>query len=227
MSNTEQAQEPTMEEILASIRRIISDDDENAEPAEEAAVAEDVAADDFDSAADGVDEGFAELPEEEVADEVDFDSLDVGEDESNSDADDVLELTEIVAEPDVAEDDISFEDVSFEEDAEAEPADSGEIEFVAIDEPAETEPDLDFKTTPEVPVDTPIMSQVTDSAVASAFGQLASTLLSRDGSTRTLEELVQELLRPMLKSWLDENLPPIVEDLVRQEIERAARRGGR
>lgn len=207
-----------MEEILASIRRIISDDDENAEPAEEAVVAEDADAVDFDSVADEMDEGFAEPPEEAAADEIDFDSIDG---EEGDDVDDVLELTEIVAEPDVAENDISFEDVSIEE----EPADSEEIEFVAIDEPAE--PDLDFRAAPEAPVDTPIMSQVTDSAVASAFGQLASTLLSRDGSTRTLEELVQELLRPMLKSWLDENLPPIVEDLVRQEIERAARRGGR
>jgi len=37
-------------------------------------------------------------------------------------------------------------------------------------------------------------------------------------ATRTLEEVVMELLRPMLKSWLDENLPPLVERLVKREI---------
>ena len=38
-----------------------------------------------------------------------------------------------------------------------------------------------------------------------------------------IEESVREMLRPMLKSWLDDNLPGIVERLVRQEIERMAR----
>jgi len=41
---------------------------------------------------------------------------------------------------------------------------------------------------------------------------------------RTLEEMVLELMRPMLKSWLDQNLPPIVERLVQKEVERIARR---
>ena len=40
---------------------------------------------------------------------------------------------------------------------------------------------------------------------------------------RTLEDLVREMLRPMLKSWLDDNLPGLVERLVRTEIERVAR----
>ena len=40
---------------------------------------------------------------------------------------------------------------------------------------------------------------------------------------RTLEDLVQEMLRPLLKSWLDGNLPRLVERLVRAEIERVSR----
>lgn len=44
-----------------------------------------------------------------------------------------------------------------------------------------------------------------------------------DGA-RTIEDIVRELLRPMLKSWLDENLPGMVERMVRAEIERIARR---
>ena len=39
----------------------------------------------------------------------------------------------------------------------------------------------------------------------------------------TVEDLVRELMRPMLKEWLDANLPGIVDRLVRQEIERIAR----
>ena len=42
-------------------------------------------------------------------------------------------------------------------------------------------------------------------------------------NARTLEDLVREMLRPMLKTWLDDNLPGMVERLVRAEIERVAR----
>jgi cell pole-organizing protein PopZ len=52
---------------------------------------------------------------------------------------------------------------------------------------------------------------------------LSSTVLSRN--QRTLEDLVKEMLKPMLKTWLDDNLPPMVERLVRAEIERVARGG--
>ncbi|MFC7662437.1 PopZ family protein [Methylorubrum suomiense] len=50
---------------------------------------------------------------------------------------------------------------------------------------------------------------------------MAQTVLSQNA--RTLEEIVQEMLRPMLKGWLDENLPQMVERLVRAEIERVSR----
>ena len=50
---------------------------------------------------------------------------------------------------------------------------------------------------------------------------LAQTVLVQNA--RTLEDLVREMLRPMLRSWLDENLPGLVERLVRAEIERVAR----
>jgi cell pole-organizing protein PopZ len=43
------------------------------------------------------------------------------------------------------------------------------------------------------------------------------------GAGRTLEDIVRELMRPMLKTWLDDNLPSMVERLVRAEIERVAR----
>jgi cell pole-organizing protein PopZ len=46
----------------------------------------------------------------------------------------------------------------------------------------------------------------------------AGTQLYRGGPT--LEDMVREEMRPMLKDWLDTNLPPLVERLVRAEIER-------
>jgi hypothetical protein len=45
-------------------------------------------------------------------------------------------------------------------------------------------------------------------------------------NARTLEDIVKEMMRPMLREWLEENLPGLVERIVRAEIERVAR-GGR
>src|SRR6201999_7426 len=75
---------------------------------------------------------------------------------------------------------------------------------------------------PPSPMDSPaILSRSTVSAVESAFNSLAHTVLSNNA--RTLEDLVKEMLRPMLKSWLDDNLPGLVERIVKAEIERVSR----
>jgi len=66
-----------------------------------------------------------------------------------------------------------------------------------------------------------LLSAATANAVDSAFNSLAHTVLGNNA--RTLEDLVKEMLRPMLQHWLDNNLPTLVERLVRQEIERVAR----
>jgi cell pole-organizing protein PopZ len=66
-----------------------------------------------------------------------------------------------------------------------------------------------------------ILSHSTVSAVETAFNSLASTVLTNNA--RTLEDLVKEMLRPMLKSWLDDNLPGLVERIVKAEIERVSR----
>jgi cell pole-organizing protein PopZ len=66
-----------------------------------------------------------------------------------------------------------------------------------------------------------LMSTATSAAVDSAFNALAQTVLVHNA--RTLEDLVREMLRPMLKVWLDDNLPGMVERLVRAEIERVSR----
>jgi cell pole-organizing protein PopZ len=69
--------------------------------------------------------------------------------------------------------------------------------------------------------DGPLLSSNSDSAVAGSFSALAHTILAQNA--RTLEDLVSEMLRPMLKDWLDENLPMLVERLVQEEIQRVAR----
>jgi cell pole-organizing protein PopZ len=67
-----------------------------------------------------------------------------------------------------------------------------------------------------------LVSGPTNSAVSSAFGSLHRSVAP---SARSVDDLVTEALRPMLKAWLDENLPSLVERLVRAEIERVARQG--
>src|SRR5881628_1955094 len=66
--------------------------------------------------------------------------------------------------------------------------------------------------------------EATDASVASSFQSLTTSMFLRDSDL--IARTAREMLRPMLKQWLDENLPVMVERLVRAEIERVAR-GGR
>lgn len=70
-------------------------------------------------------------------------------------------------------------------------------------------------------VDPALVSNTTAAAVDRAFSSLAQTVIGQNA--RTLEDLVKEMLRPILKSWLDDNLPGLVERIVRAEIERVSR----
>jgi cell pole-organizing protein PopZ len=174
-----------MEEILASIRRIIADDQDGLKPAS---------------------------------------STPPSNDKPNS-GDDVLDLAELTPSnlPDL---DLEHEDVSFRDS-------DGQIDFDAI--PVDEEPQAlpVHKPEPEPPSASPpagpraetpaetLLSSAANASVSSAFGLLGATVLNNNA--RTLEDLVKDLLRPMLKGWLDENLPPLVERLVRAEIERIAR----
>ena len=83
--------------------------------------------------------------------------------------------------------------------------------------------DVVFTTRPEPPphFDRGLISNETVAAVDSAFNTLAHTIIGQNA--RTLEDLVKEMMRPMLKSWLDDNLPSLVERIVRAEIERVSR----
>jgi cell pole-organizing protein PopZ len=65
-----------------------------------------------------------------------------------------------------------------------------------------------------------LLSVDTSTAVYSAFNALAQSVLFHNG--QTLDHIVGEMLRPILKAWLDDNLPLVVERLVRAEIERVS-----
>lgn len=235
--------EPSMEEILASIRRIIADDQEAAKKGDDE--------DPFEQAmAEAIGDDGAEMPE----------AYDTAPEADEDDDDDVLDLAEVGEAVPPADLELDHEDIDFRNDdgqIDFDAVDAGEAEaedlqgqdavdaaFDAIGAEDEDEDDggLDFGPAvepepafePEPAYAAPaqhnfinedrLLSQATDEAVGNAFNQLAHTVLSNNG--RTLDDLVKEMLRPMLKVWLDDNLPTIVERMVRAEIERVSR-GGR
>jgi uncharacterized protein len=178
-----------MEEILASIRRIIADDDASKSPPKAenpmpppptpmappkpAPAPRPVAA--------------TPPPVEPVMQQDDLDAM-LADVEKPDEKPDVLDLTEaMTAEP------ASVPPVTFES--------------APMPEPAVERPRL--------------ISSSTSAAIDSAFNTLAHTVLVQNA--RTLEDLVREMLRPLLKTWLDDNLPGMVERLVRAEIERVSR----
>jgi hypothetical protein len=94
---------------------------------------------------------------------------------------------------------------------------SGKAEQARAPQP---EPELPRAAQPAT-AESALMSAPADAAVHNAFDQLAGIMLSRD--SRTLEDIVKDMMRPMLRDWLDDNLPPLVERLVREEIQRVSR----
>lgn len=71
----------------------------------------------------------------------------------------------------------------------------------------------------------PLVSPATGQLVGASFNELAEAI--RQGELRSLEAMAQEMLQPMLRDWLDDNLPKMVERLIREEIERLARGGAK
>jgi cell pole-organizing protein PopZ len=193
MSKTARAAEPSMEEILASIRRIIADDS-GSQPRATPRVVD-------------ADRGMQSRPGNELP-------------ELPTPEADILELTQPVDQPSTFTA-VAGVDVAFREE-----------------EPRMPEPPMAAAPPPPPPAPMPrsapqpapamqedrLMSANSSVAVSAAFNSLAATVLS--DNARTLEDIVKDMMRPMLKHWLDENLPGMVERIVRAEIERVAR-GGR
>ncbi|MGD9613903.1 MAG: DUF2497 domain-containing protein [Alphaproteobacteria bacterium] len=109
-------------------------------------------------------------------------------------------------------------------------AETMEVEAKPADASAKTERTVD--PGPVAPssgaTDERLLSEVAALAAATAFGRLASVPRVRREPPRVgdrpLDEIVRELLRPLLRTWLDENLPGIVERLVQEEIARISTR---
>jgi cell pole-organizing protein PopZ len=243
MTQPAKVQEPSMEEILASIRRIIADDE--AKPADRPAAAAPAApapkpvmkdspppvipaaqapaarpaapapapkpapppppppAVAASNSQDDIDAMLASLEEDTAEEEV----------KKLQPDGDVFELTDEMALPDPPPATAPPPAASF---SKIEPQD--DLEFTEA-RAAQRHP-MPEPSPVEMPM-APILSRSTVNAVESAFNTLAHTVLSNNA--RTLEDLVKEMLRPMLKSWLDDNLPGLVERIVKAEIERVSR----
>ena len=149
-----------------------------------------------------------------------IDAMLAGHDEPAPQAEDVLELTEQMAEP-VPDETPSFQTIDGQSDVIfTDPPAQPEPRFV--EEPRVAEEPRRSQPAPQPTMhDRSLMSSHTSAAVDSAFHALAQTVLVQNA--RTLEDLVKEMLRPLLKSWLDDNLPGMVERIVKAEIERVAR----
>ena len=78
--------------------------------------------------------------------------------------------------------------------------------------------------------DESILAAATQAATTGALSEVARAVTTgRQGAMivgdgRTLEDLVREALVPELKAWLDSNLAPLVEQIVRDEIKKMVRR---
>jgi cell pole-organizing protein PopZ len=212
MSQPAKAQEPSMEEILASIRRIIADDE--GKPAAKPAPAPPVAA-----PPRPVPPPAAEPAQPPAMNQKDVDAM-LAEGGAPSGSPppprgqpDILELTESMTEPARPADLPSFQTID------------GQPDVVFSDVPSEPAPrvvdEANRQYAGNAPAERTLLSNTTSAAVDSAFNTLAQTVLVHNA--RTLEDLVREMLRPMLKSWLDDNLPGMVERIVRSEIERVSR----
>ncbi|MEE8563735.1 MAG: DUF2497 domain-containing protein [Alphaproteobacteria bacterium] len=209
-----QEPEPTMEEILASIRRIIADDDQS----------------------------NAKVASGEGADAIEAPAS--GEEEEDS-GDDVLDLIEKVDDPVDSKDEEGEPSPVEEPQAELEPeaesedaASAGEEEAVLEDageEAPSDEPEPDEQPAAAEPASPGNDESIISAAAAAASGTFAQLAKAMDrepetvgnmalGSGHTLEDLVKEMVRPMLKEWLDQNLPALVKHLVRKEIQRMVSR---
>jgi hypothetical protein len=163
MAMQEPQAEPSMEEILASIRRIISEEDQPAPPGE------------------------------------------------------VLDLVQ----PADADDDIMV----FDEPVARAPAPAPAPAPIAAPQPApQPAPAAVYTPAPTpAPVDEPIVSEPATHVAAGAFSRLAGSVRVADQQGQTLEGMIRQLVKPMLKEWLDQNLPAIVEAKVEAELDRISR----
>ena len=223
--------EPSMEEILASIRRIIEDNDTGRKPELSTAPAADPVDFEVERVANAVVEVDAfrsELQASPVCTEPQ--AAPPARSEAKP-----MSLAEVQAQvADEAHDEDDFPMLKAGNDAgpasvtlraeQTEPLEIIEEPTLEVVPAARTvEPAIDEPVRAEAPsLPRPaIISEHASRQVAAAFGELSDAFAAR--SKKTFDEMAEEMLRPMLQDWLDNNLPTLVERLVREEIERVAR----
>jgi cell pole-organizing protein PopZ len=255
--------EPSMEEILASIRRILKDEEVGAEPGAEAEVAAAVAAEEDDEDILVLDSAmvvahvpdfppeFEEAPRwtpaagappaeapsanmwqeearpaETSPDEAPPDERIGAEAEGESPEESPSHLTSELPDPDFPEMGDETVDLPLPE-AEETPEPVMLTETGVADSVKETLMPDDIQQNVQPPHG--LVSESASEAAASSIGSLIRSISSERSIAvgrpgLTLEDLVREELRPLLKSWLDSNLPPLVERIVRAEIQRVVER---
>jgi len=207
-----------MEEILASIRRIIQDSDTAQQPMDMGPDA-DLPQDDIAAPVLREVEAFrAELDEPAPVEPPvakPFASVAVEPPVFSQASNESIQPPEVVATP-VAP--VTEPRWSLSPDTAA--ADSSVSEKADAAPQARVDADYDGEAADQRPA---IISDGAGRKVAAAFGELSEAFAA--SRRRSFDEMAQEMLRPMLQDWLDNNLPTLVERLVREEIERVARGG--
>ncbi|PCJ96023.1 MAG: hypothetical protein COA45_11540 [Zetaproteobacteria bacterium] len=207
---TEEAQteeDPSIEEILDSIRQIISEDDGDSDQQDVAPEPE----------VESEPEPVSDEPLDQSAiDDIDFDTPSA-ETEPEPVSDEPLDQSAI--------DDIDFDTPSAETEPEADDADDILELTERVDEELEPDPEPTPEPEPVVPpvVDDSLLTQSAEEAAFDAISELArKTAVEHSGIT--LEDIVRSELKPLLRTWLDKNLPVVIERLVREELERVSKR---
>ena len=230
----QQSGEPSVEEILDSIKKVIARDAQAApmqerrttafnytEPAADEEAAEVLELNEDEIFRDTHNVGLSDEDEREI----DYDTRNVGL--SDDDARDIDYDTRHVGLTDEDEDTMDRETrsaiplTSFND-----PHMIDDDGFGSDFEPAEVEL---REETAEDCTDAELVGQVATDRVRANFASLGDALGAKSAGTpdamgSSLEGMVREMLRPMLREWMDANLPTIVESIVRDEIERIARR---
>lgn len=200
--------EPSMEEILASIRRIIEDSDTTRRAGDETPASE--------------------------SQEAEPSNVHAFRASLHEDAEQAQPRAAPRSEDDGSDNSYRAETVSFSaadfglDDGPARPAareaDEIEVELGLSDfSPAESSAGGEQPGQPASEPRSSIISEQAGRQVAASFGELSAAFEAR--SRRSFDEIAEEMMRPMLQDWLDNNLPHLVERLVREEIERIARGG--
>lgn len=239
MTDTKTQPEPTMEEILASIRRIISENDEEQEAKKRIEATPESPAPIIAAAA------VLELTDM-VTEDGTVVSLSAGHQEAAVEHEAKDEIVQTEAKDEIVEVEAEEEavveapprhrmDEIIESVGQADSADTMEVTMEnPKDESVDFAPSSQATKNTGASMDDGLVSAATAASATATFAQLARTLAQEPatagnmalGSGRTLEDLVKEMLRPMLKEWLDKNLPTLVEHAVTRELDRMTRRAG-